>query len=49
MAAAHKGPGPKGMGPKPKLEGKMSDIIKRVMGQVLKEYKLHLVIVARGS
>ncbi len=40
------GPGQKGMGPKPRLEGKMSDIIKRVMGQVLKEYKLHLVIVA---
>ena len=42
------GPGqrPRGMGPKPKLEGKMSDIIKRVMGQVLKEYKIHLVIVA---
>ncbi len=54
MAAPHgphsggpmpKGPGPRGMGPKPKLEGKMSDIIKRVMGQVLKEYKMHLVIV----
>ena len=54
MAAPHgphsggpmpKGPGPRGMGPKPKLEGKMSDIIKRVMGQVLKEYKIHLVIV----
>ncbi|MBR2037161.1 MAG: ABC transporter ATP-binding protein [Lachnospiraceae bacterium] len=40
-----KGPGPRGMGPKPKLEGKMSDIIKRIMGQVLKEYKIHLVIV----
>ncbi len=42
-------PGPRGsrgMGPKPKLEGKMSDLIKRVMGQVLKEYKIHLVIVA---
>ena len=54
MAAPHgphsggpmpKGPGPRGMGPKPKLEGKMSDIIKRIMGQVLKEYKIHLVIV----
>ena len=54
MAAPHgphpggpmpKGPGARGMGPKPKLEGKMSDIIKRVMGQVLKEYKIHLVIV----
>ena len=40
------GHGARGMGPKPKLEGKMSDLIKRVMGQVLKEYKLHLVIVA---
>lgn len=40
------GQGPRGMGPKPKLEGKMSDIIKRVMGQVLKDYKIHLVIVA---
>ena len=54
MAAPHgphpggpmpKGPGARGMGPKPKLEGKMSDIIKRLMGQVLKEYKIHLVIV----
>ena len=54
MAAPHgphsggpmpKGPGLRGMGPKPKLEGKMSDIIKRIMGQVLKEYKIHLVIV----
>ena len=41
-----KGPGSRGMGPKPKLEGNMSDIIKRIMGQVLKEYKIHLVIVA---
>ena len=40
------GHGPRGMGPKPQLEGKMGDIIKRVMSQVLKEYKLHLVIVA---
>lgn len=50
MAAPRPGHGPgqgtRGMGPKPKLEGKMSDIIKRVMGQVLKEYKIHLVIVA---
>ncbi|MBO5346985.1 MAG: ABC transporter ATP-binding protein, partial [Lachnospiraceae bacterium] len=48
MAAPQRGPGhgPRGMGPKPKLEGKMGDIIKRVMTQVLKEYKIHLVIVA---
>ena len=45
MGPGH-GPGPRGMGPKPQLEGKMGDIIKRVMSQVLKEYKLHLVIVA---
>lgn len=53
MAAPQAGPktmgpghGPRGMGPKPQLEGKMGDIIKRVMSQVLKAYKLHLVIVA---
>ena len=40
------GQGPRGMGPKPKLEGKMGDIFKRVMSQVLTEYKVHLVIVA---
>ncbi len=40
------GHGPKGMGPRPKLEGKMGDVIKRVMGQVLREYKIHLIIVA---
>ena len=45
------GPGPghgprRGMGPKPKLEGKMSDILKRIFSLVLKEYKWHLVIVA---
>ncbi len=48
MAGPQHGPGhgPRGMGPKPKLEGKMSDIVKRVMSQVLKEYKMHLIIVA---
>ena len=30
-------------GAKPKLEGKMSDIIKRVMTQVLVEYKFHFI------
>jgi len=40
------GAGPRGMGPKPKLEGKMGDIVKRIMGQVLKEYRIHLLIVA---
>ena len=38
--------GPKGMGPKPQLEGKMGDILKRIMNVVLKEYKIHLIIVA---
>lgn len=48
MAAPQRGPGhgPRGMGPKPKLEGKMSDLVKRVMSQVLREYKFHLIIVA---
>ncbi len=41
------GSGPRrGMGPKPKLEGKMSDILKRIFSLVLKEYKFHLLIVA---
>ena len=38
------GPRPRGM--KPQLEGKMSDILKRVMALVFKEYKFHLIIVA---
>ncbi len=49
MAGPGPGPGPgprRGMGPKPKLEGKMSDILKRVFSLVLKEYKFHLLIVA---
>ena len=34
------------MGPKPQLEGKMGDILKRIMYVVLKEYKIHLIFVA---
>lgn len=41
-----KGPGMGPKGPRPQLEGKMGDLIKRIMSQVLKEYKVHLVIVA---
>lgn len=41
------GPGPRGpRGMKPQLEGKMSDILKRVMALVFKEYKFHLIVVA---
>lgn len=46
MAKSQPPKGPHGMGPRPQLEGKMGDIIKRIMSQVLKEYKIHLVIVA---
>ena len=38
------GPGPRGM--KPQLEGKMGDLLKRVMAMVFKEYKIHLIVVA---
>ena len=41
------GPGPRGpRGMKPQLEGKMGDILKRVMALVFKEYKFHLIVVA---
>ena len=43
MAGSH---GRQAMGAKPKLEGKMSDILKRVMTLLFKEYKFHLLIVA---
>ncbi len=47
MAGPGHGAGPRrGMGPKPKLEGNMSDILKRIFSLVLKEYKFHLLIVA---
>ena len=39
MARPHPGARP------PKTEAKMSDLLKRIMSQVLKEYKVHLVIV----
>lgn len=39
MAKAHPGA-------KPKLEGSMNDILKRVMGLVFKEYKFHMIVVA---
>ena len=40
MARPHPGARP------PKTEAKMGDLIKRIMSQVLKEYKVHLVVVA---
>lgn len=47
MAGPGNGPGPRrGMGPKPKLEGKMSDILKRIFSLVFQEYKFHLLVVA---
>ncbi len=42
MAGPHGG---RSMG-KPKFEGKMSDILKRIFTVLLKDYKIHLVIVA---
>lgn len=35
-------------GARPKLEGSMSSILKRVMALVFKEYKFHLIVVAIG-
>lgn len=42
-----KGPGPKGIGPRPKLDNP-GRILKRIMREVAAEYKLHLVIVVIG-